>query len=91
MHSKGKGKLFPRENYPSEGKIFPLRENPPNFPLGGKFRPKRSLGHFAWGRESHFGVTFFCHFNDLVALGSVWGFSRSQVYKYLQSPLFGVV
>ena len=42
------------QNFPSSGKssfsstlrgkIFPLRENPPNFPLEGKFRPKRCLG-----------------------------------------------
>ena len=43
-HFGGKGKLFSRENYPSEGKFSPLRESSPNFPLEGKFCLKRCLG-----------------------------------------------
>ena len=43
---RGKEKAIFKGKLSLRGKIFPLRENWPNFPLEGKFCPKRCLGNF---------------------------------------------
>ena len=52
-HSKGKGKLSSRQNYPSEVKCSP------HFRWEGKFDPKRSLGYKVGSWQNGFFIDFY--------------------------------